>query len=80
MLKQHGMDIIPHSFADHHRYTKQDFTPMSGATAIIMTEKDAVKCRELGLENAWYVPVDAVLPDEFKLSFKDRLAILTKEQ
>jgi len=80
MLEQHGIDVIPHSFADHHRFTKQDFTSMSGATTIIMTEKDAVKCRELGVENAWYVPVDAVLPDEFKLSFKGRLAILTKDQ
>ena len=25
-----------------------------------MTEKDAVKCRNLDLHNAWYVPVDAV--------------------
>ena len=30
--------------------------------SIIMTEKDAVKCRSLGLENAWYLPVDTHLP------------------
>ena len=52
---------------------------MSGPAAIIMTEKDAVKCRGLGLENAWFVQVDAVLPDEFKRSFTDRLAMLTKD-
>ena len=80
MLEQHGMNIIRHSFADHHRFTKQDFAAMSGAAAIIMTEKDAVKCRGLGLENAWYVPVDAELPDEFKQRFKDRLSILMKDK
>lgn len=80
MLEQQGMVIIPHSFADHHHFTKQDFASMPGTSAIIMTEKDAVKCRELSLENAWYVPVDAVLPDEFIRAFKDRLAKLTQDQ
>lgn len=80
MLEEQGMDITRHLFADHHRFTKQDFSSLSGAGAIIMTEKDAVKCRELGLENAWYVPVDAVLPDEFNRDFKDRLTKLTKDK
>jgi len=80
MLKRHGMDIVPHSFADHHKFTKQDFASMPGTAAIIMTEKDAVKCRGLGLENAWYVPVDAVLPDEFKQQFNKRLSLLLKDK
>lgn len=80
LLEKHGIDIIPHRFADHHRYKKQDFKSMSGATAIIMTEKDAVKCRGLGLENAWYVPVEALLPDDFKRIFKRRLAMLTRDR
>lgn len=78
MLEQHGMQITPHSFADHHRFEKQDFASMAGAATIIMTEKDAVKCRELGLENAWYVPVDAVLSDEFIRDFKNRLEDLAQ--
>jgi len=80
MLEKYHLDIISHSFADHHRFSKQDFAPMADATSIIMTEKDAVKCVDLGLENAWYIPVDAVLPDEFIRDFKDRLAALTREQ
>lgn len=79
-LAQHAIDAIPHRFADHHRFTKQDFASMSAATAIIMTEKDAVKCRGLGLQNAWYVPVDARLPDEFKRWFEDKLVTLTKDK
>jgi len=79
MLEQHGMQIIPHDFADHHRFTKQDFASMTDAAAIIMTEKDAVKCRWLGLENAWYVPVDAILPEAFSRDFKNRLENLTRD-
>ena len=53
---------------------------MSAATAIIMTEKDAVKCRRLGLENAWYVPVDTCLPENFKQWFKHEVSMLTKDK
>ncbi len=80
LLEQHGIYAITHRFADHYRYSKQDFKSMSGATAIIMTEKDAVKCRGLGLENAWYVPVETLLPDDFKQAFKDRLEMLTRDR
>ena len=30
-----------------------------------MTEKDAVKCRSLGLREAWSVPAEAELPAAF---------------
>jgi len=79
MLSRHLIEATPHSFADHHRFKKQDFKSMSAA-AIIMTEKDAVKCRDLGLENAWYVPVDTWLPDDFKQWFKDEISMLTKDR
>ncbi len=49
-------------------------------SVIVMTEKDAVKCASLGLANAWYVPVDTRLPEEFENEFKDRLAKLIKER
>lgn len=79
-LAQHRIDVIPHRFADHHRFKKQDFESMSAATAIIMTEKDAVKCRGFGLENAWYVPVDTCLPEKFKHWFKHEVSMLTKDK
>ena len=33
-----------------------------GERALLMTEKDAVKCRGFALENWWYLPVSAELP------------------
>ena len=44
-----------------------------------MTEKDAVKCRSLGLENAWYMPVETRLPEEFENGFKQRLELMMQE-
>jgi tetraacyldisaccharide 4'-kinase len=45
-----------------------------------MTEKDAVKCRDFGLENAWYVPVEARLPGELEQRLTDRIVELAKRR
>ena len=79
MLSGLGIGVIRHGFADHHSFVKRDFEPMEPDAVIIMTEKDAVKCRSLGLENAWYVPVETHLPVELEHSFKSKLAKLMKE-
>ncbi|PLL21565.1 tetraacyldisaccharide 4'-kinase, partial [Klebsiella michiganensis] len=31
---------------------------------LLMTEKDAVKCREFAQANWWYLPVDAIMTDQ----------------
>ncbi|MFT3806212.1 tetraacyldisaccharide 4'-kinase [Arenimonas sp.] len=62
-LRRLGLDIVEHAFPDHHRFETGDFAGMDAP--ILMTEKDAVKCRALGLEGAWYAPVAAELPDAF---------------
>jgi len=59
-LEMQGLDIIRHAFNDHHAYTKSDLD-FGKVLPIIMTEKDAVKCRHLHLKNAWYLPVTAQL-------------------
>lgn len=62
-LRGRGIAVLAHPFDDHHRYLPDDFRDLSGP--ILMTEKDAVKCRGLGLRDAWAVPVDATLPEGF---------------
>lgn len=59
-LNQLGLQFESRIFADHHAYTQEDFAGTAQKT-ILMTEKDAVKCRHLQLVNAWYLPVDAEL-------------------
>ncbi len=64
-LRQQGLAIEEHAFPDHHRYGATDFDFAAPGDAILMTEKDAVKCRHLGRPNLWYVPVDAELDPRF---------------
>ncbi|MBL4712509.1 MAG: tetraacyldisaccharide 4'-kinase [Gammaproteobacteria bacterium] len=57
-LSQNGINNHPHAFPDHHHYQQEDFSGWD-KTCILMTEKDAVKCRHLALPNAWFVRVEA---------------------
>ncbi|MGY2288390.1 tetraacyldisaccharide 4'-kinase [Pseudomonas sp. SDO528_S397] len=49
----------PHAFADHAAYSADvlSFTP---SLPLVMTEKDAVKCRAFAQPDWWYLAVDAV--------------------
>ena len=53
-----GIDAVAHAFADHHRFVAADIA-LPDARAILMTEKDAVKCRAFADERCWYLPVRA---------------------
>jgi len=60
LLKEQGLICQTHQFPDHYLYTQKDIQ-FSTADAILMTEKDAVKCRLFATGREWYVPVEAVL-------------------
>jgi tetraacyldisaccharide 4'-kinase len=60
-LEALGLRFHAHVFPDHHRYTPQDLV-FADADAILMTEKDAVKCAAFAAETHWVLRVDAV-PD-----------------
>ena len=79
MLEVLGLKAKPHGFSDHHSFARKDFNSITTDSAIIMTEKDAVKCRSLGLENAWYIPVETRLPVALEHLFQDKLANLIKD-
>lgn len=63
-LEQAGLVIHRHVFADHHAFAAQDLDAGS-ARPVIMTEKDAVKCRGFAGPAHWYLPVSLALPDTF---------------
>jgi len=56
-----GLEFTAHSFPDHYRFAATDLA-YPGAEAVLMTEKDAVKCRRFAAQTHWELPVDAV-PD-----------------
>jgi tetraacyldisaccharide 4'-kinase len=73
-LERAGLRVRGRAFADHHRFSARDFAGLP--TPVLMTEKDAVKCRGLGLADAWAVPVHADLPDEFFHALDGKLEAL----
>jgi len=69
-LMARGLNINPIAFPDHHDYSIDDFPD---DTPLLMTEKDAVKCRELGLKDAWCVPVNAALNEKLFDAIQSKL-------
>ncbi|SCB97262.1 tetraacyldisaccharide 4'-kinase [Gilliamella intestini] len=50
-------------FADHQKFTLSLLNNIANCDQILlMTEKDAVKCRQFAQPNWWYLPIDAVIP------------------
>jgi tetraacyldisaccharide 4'-kinase len=71
-LRDAGLTPVEHPFPDHHAFETEEFAAMHDAP-ILMTGKDAVKCRDFALADAWEVPVAAVLPDAFIATLDHRL-------
>ncbi|MEP4892058.1 MAG: tetraacyldisaccharide 4'-kinase [Aliiglaciecola sp.] len=63
------------SFIDHYQFKPLDFPDGS----IVMTEKDAVKCRNIAKEQWWYLPIFATLPESFTLQLKRKLDSIKKD-
>lgn len=57
-LRDAGLTVIEHAFPDHHRYRESELL-FGDAVAVLMTEKDAVKCAAFALPNHWALPVAA---------------------
>lgn len=76
-LRANGLGVIEHSFPDHHEYKRKDVM-FNDNLAVIMTEKDAVKCFRYASENTWYLPVSIKLPENFESQFIDLLKSTSK--
>lgn len=71
-LRDMGLKFEPHAFPDHHAFQPADLQSL-GAEAILMTEKDAVKCAAFAQENWWYLPVQAVIAPGLLASIMQKL-------
>ncbi|MCE5362960.1 tetraacyldisaccharide 4'-kinase [Pseudomonas anguilliseptica] len=63
---------VAHAFADHAPYSAEllNFSP---ALPVLMTEKDAVKCRAFAADDWWYLAVDAEPSAAFVVWFDQQL-------
>ena len=66
VLAMQGVHVIPHA---HSRTTPKLLSPQDlqfpDDYPVLITEKDAVKCKRFGLDNVWVLPVTAQLPADF---------------
>ena len=72
-LARFGLKPVPHPFPDHHPFRPDDLD-FGDEAPVVMTEKDAVKCRRLAKPNHWVFPVSASLDPAFERWLLERLS------
>jgi tetraacyldisaccharide 4'-kinase len=61
-LRALRLNISVHPFPDHHRFQPSDLA-FAGDAPVLMTEKDAVKCKAFARDNWWSLAVSAEIDD-----------------
>ncbi|MCY3688888.1 MAG: tetraacyldisaccharide 4'-kinase [Gammaproteobacteria bacterium] len=74
------MESLPYplariEFPDHHKFSEEDFAGerIDAHQPIVMTEKDAVKCRRFASANFWALRAEMKLPPEFVKALLKRI-------
>lgn len=78
-LREAGLRVEAHPFPDHHRFRPEELA-FPGDKPILMTEKDAVKCRLFATARHWVVPVEAELPAALLESLCARLVHVMQQR
>ena len=71
-LARFGIKVVPHPFPDHHPFRAEDFA-FGDADPVVMTEKDAVKCKRFAQAHFWIFPVSASLDPAFERRLLEKL-------
>ncbi|MDG5500486.1 tetraacyldisaccharide 4'-kinase [Marinobacter sp. BGYM27] len=74
-LEALGANLEPQPRPDHHTFTAADLSRPKGQL-LVMTAKDAVKCREFADDKCWSLEVEARLPDAFWKALDHKLTSL----
>ena len=61
-LRQLGLTFVSVSFDDHYAFSAQDLAKLD-CDVLIMTEKDAVKCKPFAQAHHWVLPVEASIDE-----------------
>ena len=64
LLDKLGFDIIRHPYPDHHNFSPNDIFYLDHLP-IVMTEKDASKCKSFDNNKVWYLEIDADVNNKF---------------
>ncbi len=72
-LQSLGLQFIEKIFPDHHNYKEKDLIFCKREDLLIMTEKDAIKCKQFAKENYWVLPVSCEINTKFIEDFLKKL-------
>ena len=78
-LSSLGIDHEAHPFPDHHRFTADDLV-FDDDAPVIMTAKDAVKCRNFADARCWALDVRAQPSQAFVQFLQTRLNVLASRE
>ncbi len=74
LLIDAGMQVEEHSYPDHHNFTAADIE-FNDDLAVIMTAKDAVKCRHYATDKHWYLKLKVQPSADFIRQFTSTLRL-----
>ncbi|EIC20603.1 tetraacyldisaccharide 4'-kinase [Thiorhodovibrio frisius] len=75
LLERQGLRITRLPYPDHHGFTREDCLQWPQGP-VLMTEKDAVKCRAFAERRHWYLPVTAVPNAAFINALEQHIRLL----
>lgn len=75
LLNDFGIKTINHAFPDHYLLTENNLK-FEDDLPILITEKDAVKCKNFNLLNVWVVKLKTNVDDAFKIALLDKIKSL----
>ncbi|MCE0731315.1 tetraacyldisaccharide 4'-kinase [Halomonas sp. G15] len=70
-----AIEVMPHPFGDHHAF-RADELRFADHRPLVMTAKDAVKCRDLAPGESWVLEVEAAPEPAFVAWLDERLTAL----
>ena len=79
LLDKLGFDIVRHPFPDHHNFVSSDIFYLDHLP-IIMTEKDASKCKDFDNNKIWYLTIDADVNEKFINRLEKKLKYITSNE
>lgn len=74
-LRQLGLQPLEHDFPDHYQYRSEDLQ-FERSAPVVMTTKDAVKCRDFARPDWYALAVAAQLPEPFWQALDQKLSEL----
>ncbi|ASG68758.1 tetraacyldisaccharide 4'-kinase [Francisella halioticida] len=61
-LVDNRVDIVDKKiFKDHYKFEQKDFANIKDNQAVVMTYKDAIKCKSFARDNWWYLDIELLL-------------------